>query len=1581
MAQPLRKRSAAEDASKGWRRAPVSGALAFAVEALEKRCLLSAVDVASAQAAILAALPSGMQGQFVGSQLDLTHAATPNGATPRYVLMDSHPSLVGTGRLAGFDASTPFGLSPAQLRHAYGIDNIKFGSVTGDGSGQTIAIIDAYDDPNIATDLQAFDQQFSLPDPPSFTKVNQDGDPTALPGTDPAGPGNSWAVEESLDVEWAHAVAPAANIILVEASNPDDSDLISSAVDWARHAPGVSAVSMSFGEGEYAGETSLDSLFTTPEGHAGVTFLAATGDYGAPSGYPAYSPNVVAVGGTTLNVDGAGNVTSETGWSGSGGGTSLYESQPAYQQGIVTQSSTYRANPDVSSDADPNTGVAVYDSYDFGSAMPWAAVGGTSLATPCWAGLIAIADQGRALNGGGSLDGATQTLPRLYSASTSDFRDMTSGNNGYAAGPGYDLVTGRGSPLASSLVLYLSAAGPYVSNFTPSGLQSTAPSSIDFTFSMPMDPTSFSVADDVDAFTGPGNADLRSSITGYSWLNNDTTLEVDFTQPTVLGPYTMTIGPNILSATGSAMDQNQNGVNGEAAADAFTGTFYYDVTPTQVLSTNPPAGGDVAPPFTTLDLNLSAACDPASVSISNLTISQGTVSAAMLVDPTTAQYTLSGILRSGTITITLAQGALKDTNENPVLAFSGSYVIPTPPTPGAPMLLAATDSGVSNSDGITNFDNSTAARAPQLSVSGTIAGDIVSIYADGILIGSATATSQATVVVGDGKTVIASGVHQFTARQGPYGGEGVDSPATRLTILATPPRLPVAGAYDTSFNLSGIVADPQIPGDGVYSEAIQPNGKILAGGDVATPGGQSSSPIIARYTPDGQLDSTFGANGYVKLPLTSAFPIPVQSIVLQSDGKVLFLVIPQDGSTTPEVVRLNPDGTFDSSFGANGVVQLEPAGNSGATAAALLVQPNGKLVIAGSMLNEGMLIRLNADGTFDSTYGGAGYILYGLGADSTNFASAALQSNGDIVVGGESVIFIGTAAYKLLAARFLPSGGLDTSFNGVGYATTPVGSGDTYTQGIAVQPDGKILVSADPMGEVALVRFNASGSLDSSFGSGGIVELNEYWISSPVVEGNGRIVVAGAQAATDADGYFTTIGFIDRLNADGSLDKTFNGSGQLLTPIEPPGVWTDFNAVAVQPDGNIVAGGQSPGPGQQTDVWTLVRVDGAAASLALDPASDSGISNADRVTNVTTPTFDVSSPSTLYVRIYRDGTLASSAYATGPMITLGAQPAGTHQYTMTVVDAAGNESAATAPYTVTIDTTPPTVQLASVASGPNPVNSVTITFSKPVYGLTLASLQLTRDGAAVPFTGTQTLTTGDNVTWVLGNLASLTGTPGSYQLTLPATPAVTDLAGNALSTGASTYWSLSQAITVTSVVVNGNNAALAGAQRSMVDSILYTFSQAVTLAATNAFTIGMHSSQTGTVPTLSWTAINPNSDGSSTQWAVAFSGVGVTGGSIADGVYDITLNAAAVTSDANPSVTVQPRATDTFYRLFGDAQGTGKVNSADYTAFLSTYGLNASGAGYLGYFADDGTTKIDSADYNAFLGNYGKKLIGFTATI
>jgi subtilase family serine protease len=341
----------------------------------------------------------------------------------------------------------PAGYSPSQLRHAYGFDQITFngGTVKGDGSGQTIAIIDAYDDPNIASDLTTFDATYGIAAPPSFTKVNQTGGTTY-----PAGD-SSWALEISLDVEWAHAIAPGANLVLVEANTNNFSDLLT-AVNYAKSLTGVSVISMSWGSGEYGTETGTDSYFVSPSGHTGITFIASTGDSGSSGApqYPSVSSNVLAVGGTQLTLDSSGNYSSEIGWNGSGGGVSAYESQPSYQNGVVTQSSTRRTVPDVAYDASSSSAFAVYDTY---LNSGWLAVYGTSAGAPQWSALIAIADQGRAAAGQGTLDGSSQTLPKLYQLPQSDFHDITSGSNGgYSAGPGYDLVTGRGSPFANLIV-------------------------------------------------------------------------------------------------------------------------------------------------------------------------------------------------------------------------------------------------------------------------------------------------------------------------------------------------------------------------------------------------------------------------------------------------------------------------------------------------------------------------------------------------------------------------------------------------------------------------------------------------------------------------------------------------------------------------------------------------------------------------------------------------------------------------------------------------------------------------------------------------------------------------------------------------------------------------------------------------------------------------------------------------------------------------------------------------------------------------------------------------------------------------
>ncbi len=350
--------------------------------------------------------------------------------------------------------SGPTGYTPQQIQDAYGVNQITFsgGKVAGNGAGQTIAIITAYNDPNIKSDLASFDSKLGLSAPASFT-VDNLGATTTDPG---------WALETSLDVEWAHSVAPGASIVLVEASSNSLSALFS-AVNYSRYLPGVSVVSMSWGTTEFWGEAAYDSFFTTPAGHTGETFVAASGDSGAWYGpmYPSVSPNVLAVGGTTLTLAAGSTYGSEAGWSDSTGGFSgldsywkTYESEPSYQTATlqaVGVSFGVRTTPDVSFNADPNTGVAVYDSVPYSGQSGWFQVGGTSAATPAWTGLVAIADQGLATGAKGALTN-TQVQTDLYALPSSDFHDITTGFNGYSATPGYDLVTGLGSPKANLLI-------------------------------------------------------------------------------------------------------------------------------------------------------------------------------------------------------------------------------------------------------------------------------------------------------------------------------------------------------------------------------------------------------------------------------------------------------------------------------------------------------------------------------------------------------------------------------------------------------------------------------------------------------------------------------------------------------------------------------------------------------------------------------------------------------------------------------------------------------------------------------------------------------------------------------------------------------------------------------------------------------------------------------------------------------------------------------------------------------------------------------------------------------------------------
>lgn len=330
------------------------------------------------------------------------------------------------------------GYTPQQIQARLGL--------TGDGTGQTVAIVDAYDYPTAKDDLNHFADHFGLPQTCDSVPAGTDCfdfQQVYADGTKPPVDAN-WNEEEALDIEWAHSVAPHAKIVLVEAADASAGGLYQGVDKAASLHP--AAVSNSWGMPEFSEESFYD-------GHCALAdsvCVQSTGDAGYPAGYSSTNPNALAIGGTSLRLDASGTTLGETAWSSTGGGLSYFEKRPAYQKGV--QSSKFRATPDVSFVADPNTGVAVYTSA--GKSPVWMEVGGTSLSAPSWAALISAADQLRAQAGKAPLAAAGphgDTAHTDVYALGPKLNDVTSGSNGLCgtectAGPGYDTVTGLGSP-------------------------------------------------------------------------------------------------------------------------------------------------------------------------------------------------------------------------------------------------------------------------------------------------------------------------------------------------------------------------------------------------------------------------------------------------------------------------------------------------------------------------------------------------------------------------------------------------------------------------------------------------------------------------------------------------------------------------------------------------------------------------------------------------------------------------------------------------------------------------------------------------------------------------------------------------------------------------------------------------------------------------------------------------------------------------------------------------------------------------------------------------------------------------------
>jgi len=384
-----------------------------------------------------------------------------------------------------------------------------------------------------------------------------------------------------------------------------------------------------------------------------------------------------------------------------------------------------------------------------------------------------------------------------------------------------------------------------------------------------------------------------------------------------------------------------------------------------------------------------------------------------------------------------------------------------------------------------------------------------------------------------------------------------------FTLGATTTAQP--GSLDATFGTGGkVTTDFGSLSDRGYAVAIQPDGKIVVAGE--SNNGSDRDLAIARYDPDGTLDNTFGTEGKVTTDFAGADDYG-WSVAIQPDGKIV--VAGNTGSLLAfdfAVVRYNADGTLDNSFGTDGKVttNLGAGENYGQSVA---IQPNGKIVVAGASGSgpnyDFALARYNADGTLDNGFGTDGKVTTDFGTGPDFGKGVAIQPDGKIVVAGESI-------NDFALARYNTDGTLDNSFGANGLVTTDFGSTIDHGQAIAIQPDGKIVVAGESNFDFAVARYNTDGTLDNSFGLDGKVatdfgsDYDRGW--SVAIQLDGKIIVAGYML-NGPDHDFA----LARYNTDGTLDISFSADGKVTTAI---GTSDDYGrSVAIPPDGKIVLAG------------------------------------------------------------------------------------------------------------------------------------------------------------------------------------------------------------------------------------------------------------------------------------------------------------------------------------------------------------------------------------------------------------------------
>ncbi|HYY43019.1 MAG TPA: hypothetical protein VE775_09825, partial [Pyrinomonadaceae bacterium] len=403
------------------------------------------------------------------------------------------------------------------------------------------------------------------------------------------------------------------------------------------------------------------------------------------------------------------------------------------------------------------------------------------------------------------------------------------------------------------------------------------------------------------------------------------------------------------------------------------------------------------------------------------------------------------------------------------------------------------------------------------------------------------------------------------------------------------------GSLDTSFDGDGKVITDFGLVDSGRAAVIQPDGKIVVVGTAGTLAGGSFF-AVARYNTNGALDTSFDTDGKVLTDSSGGrFNLGALAVALQTDGKIV--AAGDDNASSQRdfgVMRYNTNGSLDTSFGTGGIVTTDfPLNDDSITA--LLTQSDGKLVAVGRndlrirIINTQnpnfQLARYNTDGSLDTTFGTGGIVSTNFSTDSDDFAFAgALQSDGKIIAAGQTgaqFSQIPSADTSFALARYNPNGSLDTTFGTGGLVTVDFGTGHDVAFGVAVQPDGKIVVVGTNFNDFLIARLNANGSLDTSFDTDGKVTTDfaggSDSANAVLIQPDAKIVAAGSAAGDFA---------LARYNADGSLDTSFDGDGKVTTDFS--GGADAISGLVRQSDGKLVAAGGATLPGTNSD-FALAR--------------------------------------------------------------------------------------------------------------------------------------------------------------------------------------------------------------------------------------------------------------------------------------------------------------------------------------------------------------------------------------------------------